>query len=112
MGYQTYTEPREFKVATICGSMRFYDRMVKVAEIYTAAEAVVLMPFVAVDPEAQASDHKAMLDRMHRQKIDMADLVIIVTDPETQYVGDSTRAEIEYAESKGIPVVWQMERAA
>lgn len=112
MNYPTYNIPREFKVATICGSMRFYDRMVKVAEYYTAAGSVVLMPFVAVAPDDQDGEHKAMLDRMHRQKIDMADLIIVVTDPETQYVGDSTRAEIEYAEASRKPVHWQLEGAA
>lgn len=113
MNYPTYVPPREFKVATICGSMRFYDRMLKVAEHYTAAGAVVLMPFVTIAADEQAdSDAKAMLDKMHRQKIDMADLVVIVTDPETQYVGDSTRGEIEYAESTGKTVTWQLEGLA
>lgn len=110
MNYPTYSTPREFKVVTICGSMRFYDRMIKVAEHYTAAGSVVLMPFVTIAADEQAdNDAKAMLDRMHRQKIDMADAVIVVTDPETQYVGDSTRAEIEYAEADRKAVVWQME---
>lgn len=104
-----YPAHREFQVATICGSMRYYDRMLKVAQVHTAAGAVVLMPFVAVAAADQGDDHKAMLDRMHRQKIDMADLVIIVTDPETQYVGESTRAEIEYAQASGKPVQWQLE---
>lgn len=112
MGYPSYPEPREFQVATICGSMRFYDRMIKVAEVYTAAGVVVLMPFVTVAAADQGDDLKATLDRMHRQKIDMADIVIVVTDPDTQYVGESTRGEIEYAESKGKPVHWQLERAA
>jgi len=112
VNYPKFSEPREFKVATICGSMRFYDRMLKVAEHYTAAGAVVLMPFVTIAADEQAdSEAKAMLDRMHRQKIDMADLVIIVTDPETQYVGESTRGEIEYAESNGKTVTWQLESA-
>jgi nucleoside 2-deoxyribosyltransferase len=100
---------REFKVATICGSMRFFDRMLKVAEVYTAAGSVVLMPFVAVATGDQEGDHKAMLDRMHRQKIDMADVVVVVTDRDSRYVGDSTKAEIAYAEANGKAVIWQLE---
>ena len=102
------TGPREFRVVTICGSMRFYDRMVKVAERYTAAGSVVLMPFVAVAADDQDGEHKAMLDRMHRQKIDMADLVLIVTD-KAQYFGDSTMAELEYTKSIGKPYQWIFE---
>lgn len=112
MNYPTYNPAREFKVVTICGSMRFYDRMIKVAEHYTAAGSVVLMPFVTIAADEQAdSDAKAMLDRMHRQKIDMADAIVVVTDPETRYVGESTRGEIDYAEAEQKPVLWQLEGA-
>jgi hypothetical protein len=111
VNYPTYTTPREFKTATICGSMRFYDQMLKVAERLTAAGHVVLMPFVTIAADQQGdSEAKVMLDRMHRQKIDMADVVVVVTDPETQYVGDSTRSEIEYAEQNRKDVLWQLEQ--
>lgn len=113
MNYPTYKPVREFKVVTICGSMRYYDRMLKVAEHFTAAGSVVLMPFVTIAADQQAdSDAKVMLDRMHRQKIDMADAIIVVTDPETRYVGDSTRGEIEYAETERKQVLWQFEGPA
>lgn len=111
MNYPTYATPREFKVTTICGSMRFYDRMLKVAERLTAEGHVVLMPFVTIAADQQHdSEAKVMLDRMHRQKIDMADVVVVVTDPETRYVGDSTRSEIQYAERNHKGVVWQLEQ--
>ena len=45
---------------------------------------------------------------MHRQKIDMADLVLIVTD-KAQYFGDSTMAELEYTKSIGKPYQWIFE---
>lgn len=106
----TATAIREFQVVTICGSMRFYDRMIKVAEYYTAAGSVVLMPFVTIAADEQAdSDVKSMLDRMHRQKIDMADVIIVVTDPETRYVGESTRSEMAYAEATRKTVLWFFE---
>jgi nucleoside 2-deoxyribosyltransferase len=110
MNYPSYHDPREFKVVTICGSMRYYDRMIKVAEYYTAAGSVVLMPFVTIAADKQTdSEAKAMLDRMHRQKIDMADAVAVVTDPETQYYGESTADEICYAENHGKAVLWALE---
>lgn len=102
MGYPSYYPPtREFSTVTICGSMRFYDRMIRVAERLTADGEVVIMPFVTVAAADQGDDFKAMLDRMHRQKIDMADRVVVVTDNQAGYIGESTQAEIQYAESLG-----------
>lgn len=111
MGYPSYPEPREFQVATICGSMRFYDRMLKVAERLTGEGIVVLMPFVTVAAADQGDEFKQMLDRMHKQKIDMADLVVVVTDADNEYYGESTRGEIQYATDHGKPVNWALEPA-
>ncbi|WP_280264675.1 hypothetical protein [Nocardia wallacei] len=87
---------------TLCGSMRFFDRMLAVAAAETAAGRIVLAPFCVVTPSEQDNDLKAMLDELHRHKIDLADEVVIVTD-DTGYIGDSTRAEISYAEALGKP---------
>jgi hypothetical protein len=40
-----------------------------------------------------------MLDRMHLAKIDLADEIFVINVD--NYIGDSTRNEIEYAKSKG-----------
>ena len=40
-----------------------------------------------------------MLDKMHFQKIDMADEIFIINVG--GYIGESTKREIAYAESKG-----------
>ena len=49
------------------------------------------------------SDHNApckqMLDKLHLQKIDMCDEVVIVVHNE--YVGDGTVSDIEYAKKQG-----------
>lgn len=89
-----------FKIVTICGSMRFYDTMVKVAEQETAAGSIVLMPFCTIDSDEQDGDLKSMLDRMHFAKIDMCDHIIVVTD-NNGYVGTSTRREMAYAIKSG-----------
>lgn len=88
--------PTQPEVVTICGSMRFRELMLRVAEQETAAGHIVLMPFSVVPPAEQAGEFKAMLDQLHRRKIDLSDRVIVVHD-ETGYYGDSTRGEIEYA---------------
>jgi hypothetical protein len=93
------------EIVTICGSMRFFERMLDLAAAETAAGAIVLAPFVVLPPERQAdaAEFKAMLDDLHRHKIDMSDRVVVVTD-ETGYIGDSTMSEIVYAMSRGIRI--------
>lgn len=86
----------QFKVVTLCGSMRFADEMLNLASKLTGLGFIVLMPHAL---KSDYSDEiRFELDRMHRQKIAMADLVIVVTDS-NGYIGDSTKEEIEYSYS-------------
>jgi hypothetical protein len=91
--------------------MRFYRNMIKVAERLTGMGYVVLMPFVTVAPAEQEEGLKVMLDEMHRQKIDMADGVAVVSDRENVYIGESTNAEIQYAMEHGKRIEWMLEDA-
>jgi hypothetical protein len=83
----------------ICGSMRFFDDMLTVAKDETVGGRIVHMPYSVIAPDNQGSDLKAMLDRLHRQKIDASVGIIVVT--RGGYIGHSTRGEIEYAEATG-----------
>jgi hypothetical protein len=100
-----------FEVLTICGSMRYYDRMLKVAEELTGRGYVVLMPFVTTSGD-EVDGFKEMLDRMHRQKIDMSSGIMVVTDRDTMYIGESTNAEITYAIANAKSVEWALQEAA
>lgn len=94
-------------VVVLCGSMRFADQMTEVAIAESVAGALVLKPDCNMkiahplwaDP-AEAEAIKVRLDEQHRQKIRLADRVLVVGD----YIGDSTRAEIAYARALGKPV--------
>jgi hypothetical protein len=92
-------------VVTICGSMRFYDQMLTVAADETRAGNIVLMPFAVVAPDDQDTDLKSMLDRLHREKLDLSCRVIVVSD-QSGYYGVSTASEIDYAELLGTPVTY------
>jgi hypothetical protein len=94
-----------FPTVTICGSMRFYPRMLEVAAQLTSTGRIVLMPHDASltgIADKTALEHGRMLDEMHRAKIRMSGSVYVVnTDG---YIGESTRSEIAYASKLGIPV--------
>jgi hypothetical protein len=91
-----------FKVATICGSMRYFDLMLTTAEEYTANGWIILMPFKVVGPEEQATPLKEMLDIMHYAKIDMSDAIIVVGE----YQGRSTNNEIAHAANHGKGIIY------
>lgn len=92
----------DYPVVCICGSMRYKDEMLQLAEHLTEKGNVVLMPYSV----SKAEDVKEMLDDMHRQKIDMATAVYVVGE----HIGDSTSSEIKYARSKGKPIRYTAER--
>ena len=54
------------------------------------------------DDEVWTEGTKAMLDDMHKRKIDMADEIFVINVG--GYIGESTRSEITYAKSQGIAV--------
>src|SRR5690242_6841383 len=89
-------------IVTLCGSMRFADDFARLEAELTLAGHLVLAPTVFPPGTSLEDDQIALLDRLHRQKIDLGDEVLIVNVG--GYVGDSTRGEIEYARSRGIPV--------
>jgi nucleoside 2-deoxyribosyltransferase len=90
-------------IVCICGSMRFEDTMREAAAVESLAGRVVVMPHVNTKlwAETRLNDGpKVRLDELHRAKIRLADVVLVVGN----YVGDSTRAEIAYARELGKPV--------
>lgn len=92
---------RKYKVITLCGSIKFKDIFLKVQENLTLKGNIVFMPnfFTNIKKEEVSLDTKKMLDEMHKQKIDMSDEIYVINL--NGYIGESTKSEIEYANSKG-----------
>jgi len=103
------------KVICICGSTRFADiHAIMRWEFEKEGKAICLMinylpAWFAKEKGWNGHDHfgeqegiKDILDTLHLRKIDLADEVFVVN--KDGYIGDSTRHEIEYAQSKGKPV--------
>ena len=91
-----------FKVITLCGSTRFKEQFLEVQKRLTLEGNIVISVGLfghSGDNEVWNEDTKAMLDRMHLAKIDLADEIFVINVD--NYIGDSTRNEIEYAKSKG-----------
>jgi hypothetical protein len=89
------------EIVTICGSMKFFAQMLQVAADETAMGNIVLAPFSVVSQKDQNSDFKQMLDKLHREKIDMATSRVIIVTNQDGYIGKSTKAEMVYAANHG-----------
>ena len=65
-----------YKVITLCGSTRFKDAFIAAQKRLTLAGTIVISVGMfghSGDSEAMDAETKAMLDDMHKRKIDMAE---------------------------------------
>lgn len=93
----------KYEIVCLCGSTRFRREFAIANRDETLAGNIVVAPGVFPhDGDAISDDEKTALDCLHFEKILIADRVLVVAPGE--YVGDSTKREIEFARSLGIPV--------
>ena len=91
-----------YRVVTLCGSTRFKDAFFEAQKRLTLAGNIVISVGLfghSGDDEVWTEGTKAMLDDMHKRKIDMADEIYVINVG--GYIGESTRSEIEYAKAAG-----------
>lgn len=99
------------KIVCLCGSTRFIEHFEKANLQMTLQGLIVLSVgcntksdndlFSKMTDEERALT-KARLDVLHYSKIEMCDLVYVVNCQ--NYIGESTRREIEYAKACNKPV--------
>lgn len=97
----------KYKVITLCGSTRFKDEFLRIQKKLTLEGHIVISVGLfghSGDKEVWDIDNKEMLDDMHRSKIDMADEIFVINVG--GYIGESTKSEIAYAESKGKTITY------
>lgn len=92
----------KYKVVTLCGSTRFKDEYLASQKRLTLEGNIVISVGLfghSGDNEVWTEGTKAMLDDMHKRKIDMADEIFVINVG--GYIGESTRSEIDYALANG-----------
>lgn len=84
-------------IIMLCGSMRFKDEFLKVAERFTLEGKIVIMTnLVTVNSDKEISDKlKKQLKQVNRLRIDLCDSLFIIN--KDGYVGFDTIDQIEYA---------------
>jgi len=88
----------KFKVITLCGSTKFKNEFYEVQKQLTLKGYIVISVGLfghSGDNEVWTEGMKTMLDEMHKRKIDMAEEIFVINV--NNYIGSSTKSEIEYA---------------
>ena len=95
------------QIVCLCGSTRFMEAFFDAGWMFTLKGYIVLSVGVCKHAEhhggeALGQEVADSLDRLHLRKIDLADEVFVLNVD--GYIGDSTRKEIQYAESLDKPI--------
>ena len=99
----------KYKVITLCGSTKFKNEFLEHQKRLTLEGNIVISVglFGHADGDYQTvitDDIKEMLDDIHKRKIDMSDAIFVIDV--NNYIGSSTRSEIEYAQSTGKEIMY------
>ena len=84
------------KIVTICGSMKFKDKMMEVAKDLEIKNKYVVIQCVYSNDKFNEEEQSLLAD-LHYKKIDISDAIYVVNV--NGYMGTSTKNEIEYAKS-------------
>lgn len=85
----------DIKIVTICGSMKFKDEMIKVAEKLELKNGYAVIQCVFGSTSNYSMDEIEKLGQVHFKKIEISDAIYVVNVG--GYLGDATKKEIEYA---------------
>lgn len=94
------------KVITVCGSLRFKNEMMKIAEKMELQGNCVITPIYPTNPDKDAytQEEANMLDKMHKEKIKISDAILVVNVD--NYIGSSTKSEIEFAKTLNKEIIY------
>ena len=93
------------KVVTICGSIRFWDKMQEMHErLELENEYIVIGLAPHVMDRDFTREEEDLLDEWHKEKIDLSDAIFVVNVG--GYIGESTKSEIEYAKQNGKEIIY------
>lgn len=94
------------KIITICGSLKFKNEIMESAFKLELEGNICIVP-VFLDNRDKDSYQKQelnILGKIHKEKIKISDTIFVVD--KDNYIGESTRSEIEYAKSLNKEIIY------
>ncbi len=91
------------KIVTICGSMKFKDKMMEVAKELEIKNNYVVIQCIYSNDKFSDEEQKNLAD-LHYNKIKISDAIYVINV--NGYIGNQTSKEIEYAKKLGKEVMY------
>lgn len=91
------------KIVTICGSMKFKDKMIEIAKELEIKNKYIVIQCVYSDKEFNKEEQQILAD-LHYKKIEISDAIYVINVD--GYIGSSTGKEIEYAKKLGKEIMY------
>lgn len=93
------------KIITLCGSLKFKHKMMMVAGKMALEGNCILTPVYPVLENYERTDEQLMkLKEEHFKRIELSNSILVVNV--NNYVGNSTKLEIEYAKKLGKEIIY------
>lgn len=93
------------KVITICGSLKFQKEMMIVAEKLALEGNCVLTPVYPISENLEKTEEQLeKLKGAHFKRIELSDSIYVIN--KDNYIGKSTKLEIEYAKNLGKGIIY------
>lgn len=84
------------KIITLCGSLKFQKEMMIVEEKIALEDNCIFTPVYPVIENCERNEEQMKrLKEAHFKKIELSDAILVIN--KNNYIGDSTKLEIEYA---------------
>jgi hypothetical protein len=95
-----------YKIITLCGSTKFKNKFEEINMKLTLEGKIILLPgcYVHTNNVIITDKQKEELDILHKEKILMSDCIYVIN--EDNYIGSSTKSEIEFAQYHNKPVYY------
>lgn len=94
------------KIITICGSLKFQNEMMKISEVLELKGNCILTPIYPTrnSKNDYTKSEILMFDKMHKEKIKISDSILVMNVD--NYIGTSTKSEIEFAKALGKEILY------
>ncbi len=94
------------QIITVCGSYKFKKEMIEITEEMTLKGNCMLTPneLAKSNKEDYTPEEALMIDKMHKEKIRLSDAILVVNV--NNYIGNSTKSEIEFAKSLNKEIIY------
>ena len=91
------------KIVTICGSMKFKNKMMEVAKELEVKNKYVVIQCIYSNDKFNEEEQKILAD-LHYNKIKISNAIYVINV--NGYIGNQTSKEIEYAKKLGKEVMY------